>query len=239
MEYTYTFSTDCIEDLIYHINTTLSVTVTQVKGSGGDLTFVLDRSLDAGEQTTLDGIISGWTCPAPDMSNEEVNVDLTSAQAGEAVVWDGTKFVPQNVITSYLVQACFGYDNTAKNRWLPMYARGGKSSNETPFIVPFDMSLTCLTYAFEETGTDTDVEIWRTPTGQDPSANKVQLHKEELRDVRNGVVSGLNLAVSAGDMIAVYLKDQGTDAKGVNITLWFEAPKIVAANVAENISGDF
>lgn len=239
MNYTYTFSTDCIEDLIYHINTTLSVTVQQVRGAGDDLTFVLDRTLDAGEQTTLDGIISGWTCPEPDVSEKEVNVDLTSAQAGEAVVWDGTKFVPQNVVTSYLVHASFCYESTAKNRWLPMHAKGSKSSNETPFIVPFDMAIKCLTYSFENSSTDTDVQIWTTPAGQNPSSNKALRHTEELRDARNGVITGLDLSVSAGDMIAVYLADKGTDAKGVNITLWLESPKIVPTAVAQNVSGNF
>jgi len=238
MKYDYIgFTTDCPHALHDDIFETFGIKVDQLIKYGDDNTTIyLERALSVGEKTTLDGIISTWECPIEDVI-EEVTFNTTTGLAGQVPIWDGNKFVGGIPSGNSMIPVPFGYEGNAKNKWLPQYGKGNKSSNESPFIVPFDMIVKSITLVVEKHNADTDIQIWKADKDDDMD-NATQVHMEEVRDARSRVISGVNLQFTSGDKIAIYLKDRGTDAKGPVVTLWCTATDTSHSTFTDNFDKD-
>lgn len=106
----------------------------------------------------------------------------------------------------------FEKNGTVKNKWLGFGA--GKTSNTVPFIVPFPMVVTAITYSNSKNSTETDIEIYK-------DGSKV--YTWEVRDKRHAwKTSGMhNLSFMPGDTFGIYLKDQGTDPKHVIVAVHY------------------
>jgi hypothetical protein len=201
----------------------------------------LDRELTAGEKTTLDGIISGWTCP-PVVEIVEATIDTSIAPDGSIPVWNGTEFEYVTVAGlggggSNIIQITFAENYTVANKWIPQIAPANKNSNEEPFIVPFDMTIKSISFVNDKRYVDTDIQIWRGDI-HDDFDEAVKIHTSEIRDARSAVEGNVDVDLVAGDKVAVYLKDRGTNVEYPIIILWAEATDTTATTFVDNFDKD-
>lgn len=175
---------------------------------------------------------------SPMVNEQKVIVDIENAPTDGVMTWDGTKFVLVPFIK--ILQVSFGYGAFAKNKWLPQFSHGNRSSNQVPFIVPFDMTVKNISFVVTNNNTDTDIEIWRGVVNDDFN-NASKIHTSEVRDARSAVISDVNLALAAGDKVAIYLKDQGGDEKSPHspvVTLWCEVTDTTTTSFVDNFNND-
>jgi hypothetical protein len=100
----------------------------------------------------------------------------------------------------------------ARNKWLGIGSN--KFSDKVPYVIPTNMTVTCLTFVNSVNSVEADVEIYK---------NGSKIYTWELRDRRWAWQSeGLfNLSFVPGDKLSIFLKDQGTNPKDVIITIHY------------------
>jgi len=131
----------------------------------------------------------------------------------------------------------FMNESTTKNKWLEYME--DNSSDEVPFVVPFNVKLVAITFSNENYNKDTDIRIYSAEVGSGSSNSLV--HTWSIRDARvaGKTVFNPEITFDAGDKIAVYLKDAGSDPKSPMVVLYFEKTNEVTGDFQENFSGDF
>lgn len=122
-------------------------------------------------------------------------------------------------------------------RWLSM-EDGLGSSDEIPFVVPFDCELIAVTYTNEDPNTDGTIFI------QKADYNSGSTDSTELTlsftNVRTATYSNFTRpSFSAGDKIAVFLENDGTNPDEPRVVLYFQIKDNTLQNLTENWSGDF
>lgn len=131
----------------------------------------------------------------------------------------------------------FYLDSIAFNNWL-IYHSELTTSNETPAVLPFDAKFIGATYSNEDPGTDFDIEIYRAADGDGNSASLV-----ETFSVSNARVARTTNVTKhqfyAGDKIAVFIRDQGTNPDEPVVDLWFRITDDKEEASVENYYGDF
>jgi len=140
-----------------------------------------------------------------------------------------------------MIEIAFGHPSGVENKWLGLFLTDKKASNEVPFVAPFDLTLKTITYTNQMPDTETDIEIWRTPVGDEPfPSGRILIHTAEIRAARSVVVAGLNLQIDGGDKVAMFLKKTGgLKPIGPVIWLWCEATNPVSINSVDNYESWF
>lgn len=188
-----------------------------------NITIQYDVAPSAQNLTDLDLTLASHVCTYTE--DEEQASDVIAAA-------DILSAVGGNITT-----AVFSNNSTTKNKWLECY--GDESSDEVPFIVPFNCKLAALTFSNEEDGVDVDMQLHKSTHGS--GGNAIEIFNWELRDIRTAVQSTITPTITllAGDKIGMYAKDQGTNSKSPRVILYFERVDNVTVNLTENFSGDF
>lgn len=228
MMYSYEIETQCISDLLLAVQNELEFPITQIVKENGTLLFEFSRELTSGEETQLTNLVNTWECPIDDTSSDEV---------GQTLVWDGTKFVLSTMASEFLIPAIFAYNSSASNRWLDN-TYDGVSSNESPFVVPFDGIIKAVTYSNENFYADTRIEIHRTSKFDEPDRDSEVIHTETLYNIRTAVYAA-NVSVSSGDKIAVFLTDIGSSPKGPIVTLYISSANTTVVDIEDDFRDDF
>lgn len=137
-------------------------------------------------------------------------LSVLEMSAGEKAAIDDDE--KEHLNTSVAGTLAFEKSGICKNRWIGFGA--SKSSNSIPYINPFPMTITALTFTNLKSGADTDIELYK---------NGIKIHTWEVRDKRwCWLTQGLHsLSFDSGDKISIYLRDKGTDPKHVIVTLHY------------------
>jgi len=149
--------------------------------------------------------------------------------------------VPDDIIglpaSGGIFHASFLNESTTKNRWLE-YAED-RSCSEVPFIVPWNSRLIGITFINKESNRDTDVRIYR--ANQSQGRSDTLIHTWSVRDARTArkTIFASDIEFAAGDKVAVYLKDAGSDPKAPMIVLYFERIDELTSDFSEDYSGNF
>lgn len=214
MMYSYEIETQCINDLLLAVQNELELPITQIVKENGTLLFEFSRELTSGEETQLTNLVNTWECPIDDTSN-----DL------------------ENMVSEFVIPAIFAYNSSARNRWLDN-TYDGVSSNESPFVVPFDGIIKAVTYSNENYYADTRIEIHRTSKFDEPDRDSEVIHTETLYNIRTAVYTA-NVSVSSGDKIAVFLTDIGSSPKGPIVTLYISSANTTVVDIEDDFRDDF
>jgi len=166
--------------------------------------------------------------------------NITGINVGDTMVWDGTEFVPGTggggSVGSVLSFSFFEEEETS-NKWLNHTE--DESSNEVPAVIPYDCELSSITYSNHNAGTDTDIQIWRAAEGAANSDSKILTWS--LVNARTARKNSFSPAVtfSAGDKVAVYLKDTGVNPNAPMIILHMKITAVNSGTNIENYSAHF
>jgi len=132
-----------------------------------------------------------------DQGGGVVNVDIgsTTALAGRLLSY----FFYNNGITS--------------NKWL-FFVSPSSPSNDTPFILPFNVEIISLTFSNEENNADADIQLYK---------NGALLTTWEIRDKRTAFDSTLSgVTLSAGDRLSAYLQNVDDSPKSPTVEVIFQ-----------------
>lgn len=140
-------------------------------------------------------------------------------------------------ILGALLNTSFVENGSAQNKWLDNKCQN-VNSNQTFYLVPFNCNIISITYSNSRSGSSCDIEVYKS-TKNNGVSDKTKIMTWELRSARTAYKSGFSLAVSAGDKIAVYLKDRGTNATDPVVDLALQVRDTNTGENTENFSGDF
>lgn len=256
-QYSRTFSTACPAALLDSINDNGTITpfCEQIIDLGnGTSIFDFAASLSGAEETELDSVLAGWSCPSPEMTGDQVTVN--DGQTSTDNLWTSqqvTDYIASEIaavsagdptnVNGKLFEVTFAYQSTAKNRWIPQESsETNLSSDVVPYIVPWDCELLAMTFNNQRDWVDTDVEIWTSALGANPYYTKTKVFTWDLDNVRSAVktdFSGSAPTFSRGDRVGIYMKDRGTDPKGAVIKLMFRMTNNTRADVSDNVEQNF
>ena len=133
----------------------------------------------------------------------------------------------------------FNREGSAKDCWLSHEGDCSNISNQTPAIIPWNCTISAITYTNKYKDSDADISIEVAPYG-DGSTN-TEKHRLELRDTRSASITNFATPVNfnAGDKVGVYLYDKGKDPKNVVVTLYLTITNTTNTDYTENYHGDF
>jgi len=136
-----------------------------------------------------------------------------------------------------IISLSFSNQGSSTNKWLD-YASDTKPSNENPAIIPFDCNLIGLTFTNENTSPSFNIEIWKSIKGQGSSKSKI--FTWEIDSKRAGNKTNFDaISLSAGDKVAVFLRDQGANPQNISIILYLVVSVNNSEENTESWSGDF
>jgi len=171
-------------------------------------------------------------------------INKTTIDAAECVTTNfnsGTGEELQPAPTTYEggISMVFNYEGAASNRWLSHEGHNGLDSNKTPGIIPWDATLSAITFTNKKDRPKTNIEIYSAPIGG--GKDEVKQFTWEIRELR--VASKTNfitpVTFNAGDKIAIYLKDAGLDPESVVIKLYLSVDSTENTDNEEKYGGDF
>lgn len=208
---------------------------------GINATFTFSIDLTTGEETALDNLLSTFICPDETDTNVS-NTNITTPNTGDQLTWDGTNWVnttPTAYIMGSIFQAVFVNESKkVKNKWLSTYGDGGATSNDSPIALAWDCKLIALAFTNSSNDVSTNVEIYKASVNSGSSNTKI--FTWDLNNVRTAWKTNLpDLSFSAGDKIAVFLKDSGSDPGDVIVTLSFQIIVDGSEENNEDFSGSF
>ena len=166
-------------------------------------------------RTTGDKVI------VPEVYDFEGNVSVVKDGTRARVIIGGDDDGISNL--GSLFKISFVNQSSTKNKWLGYWGNSFLSSN-IPGILEYDCVLIGLSFPNTRNSCESDVEIYKNGTS-------TKVYTWELRDKRYAwKTSGIDIAFTKGDRVAVYAKDQGTDPLDMVITMTF---RISSENVGE------
>lgn len=135
-------------------------------------------------------------------------------------------------------QATFSAASRAANRWLD-YAQN-RASNQTPLIIPWNSKLIGITFSNREDDISTDVYIYRANQAGGIKGSDKPIHTWSIRDARvaRQMVFPKVVNFGAGDKVAVFLRDAGTDPKSPTMVLYFQQTDNVSSDYVETFDND-
>lgn len=132
---------------------------------------------------------------------------------------------------------CFVRSGSGQNRWIGN-EDSSVTSSESPQPLPWDSTLVAMTFTNSRSGADQDVEVWSAPLGSGNSKTKKydwQLNNNKRAAVKNDISIDFN----AGDKVAIYIQDRGTNTRDPVVCLYFKIRTNAVKDESEDWSGDF
>lgn len=159
--------------------------------------------------------------------------------SGDTVVWNGTDWENRSFNDGNpVLHIAFKNEAVTKNRWLE-YSNSNASSNEIPFVAPYNVRLIAITFANGSDNKDTDVQIYR--AAKDQGSTSTLAHTWAVRGARVAGKTVFNpiLTFAAGEKVGVYLQDAGTsDPISPMIVLYFQKIDTISTDFTETFSGN-
>lgn len=156
------------------------------------------------------------------------NLSSDSAVSGKIMETDGTggwNLVDKpssgtTGLSNITYDFAFLRNGKAKNTWLSLYEHT-IVSYYSPAIIPWKSKLTGITFSNNNYGADTDIMVFVSNAGSGHSFSLV--YTWEIQNSRIAYKTDFlsDIIVDAGDKVAVYVRDQGTDTKDPVIKLYF------------------
>lgn len=183
--------------------------------------------------------ISQAVLEASNCANATSTVDSAGEPVeGDILVWNGTAWGTLSYAdTNPVFHVTFTNESTTKNRWLDYME--DKSSDEIPFVVPFNVKMVAITFSNEVDDADTDVMVYHAAKDQGSTTTVKETWQVRSVRVAGKTIISPEINLSAGDKIAVYLKNAGTSPKSPTIVLYFQKIDTISADFSESFSGDF
>lgn len=129
----------------------------------------------------------------------------------------------------YLALALVAQGN-ANNTWMSVSAAAINIDN-TRLLLPYDSELIGLTFSCSTNNGDTDIEVY-----QNGLTITELVETFQVRASRYAWASNITpVPFSAGDLVAVYLRDQGTNIQNVSVILYFRISSETASSGSGNI----
>lgn len=111
------------------------------------------------------------------------------------------------------------------------------TSDEIPFVIPFNCELIAVTYTNEDPGTDNTIQIRRSNFNSGSTQNIVLSISQT--NVRTACYTNFTRpSFNAGDKLAVSLQDNGGNADEPRVYLMFQTTDDTLQNLTENWSGN-
>ena len=156
---------------------------------------------------------------------------------GDTVIWDGSEWLASN---NNRVSVVFSSAGVTKNKWLGAYGSSG-TSNESPFVIPWDMTLAGITYSNGNNNTNSDIKLY---TADASAGNATSLlYTWALRTARTGFDTQATTitTLGAGDKLAVYLANVagGSTPASPVVTVYFNIIDTADNTTIEDYSGNF
>jgi hypothetical protein len=138
-----------------------------------------------------------------------------------------------------LHQMVFNEYGTAQNEWLEYYG-DSKYSNNSHGIMPFQSKLVAITWSCKTADADVEISVYSTPEGGGVSPKTLDLQWSLVnKRVARKTNFGSDIIFDAGDKVAIYVRDTGTNPQSVTVVLYFEILTINSEENGENFSGSY
>jgi len=157
----------------------------------------------------------------PEVYDFEGNVSVVKDGTRARVIIGGDDDGISNL--GNIFRIVFVNQSSTKNKWLGYWGNSFTSSL-IPGVLEYDCKLVGISFSNSRNNSDSDVEIYKNGTS-------TKVYTWEVRDKRYAwKTSGIDIAFTQGDRVAVYAKDQGTDPLDMVITMTF---RITSENTGE------
>lgn len=144
----------------------------------------------------------------------------------------------RDLITGTVFSQTFFVDSIVFGTDYMSYGDELATTDEIPYIIPFNCKLIAITYCNEDDNTDTTIDIRKANYNSGNSDSSVLT--QNLINVRSASLSDFTpISFNAGDKLAVTLSDNGTNPDEPRVTLFFQIVNNTKQNLTENWSGDF
>lgn len=209
------------------------VNVTKVSGK-----IVIEADAQELTTTVINPGVSNYV--ASEAGTQVISDALAASASGIAAIQQALQNSPPVGQAGSVFQIPFSYEgNNSKDRWLCTGGDTGITSDKSPAVMPFDCKIIAMTFTNRENDADTDLEIY--------SVLEANTNEKEiefiwaLRDCRAARKSNFSpeITFNAGDRVAVYLKDRGSDPDYPVLTLYLQITSNNNEEVIRGFSGNF
>lgn len=135
-------------------------------------------------------------------------------------------------------QSEFSYGATVGNRWLEL--NDNIPSNQSPEIAIWKSKLIGMYFTNSNDGADGDIKIYVVDE-DDNISPKIKIFEWQIRNCRVARKTNFSpdVLVEAGDKIAVFHSDQGTNTSDIKVKLIWKVLENNSEEVCKDYSGDF
>lgn len=164
---------------------------------------------------------------------------ITVASGVNFTTVSGSSPTPGGQAAGAIYQLVFLHEGSdATDRWYSHYGDTSLTSDKSPAIVPWDSKLIALTYTNQDNNSDVDLEIYSVH-----EADTTQKDVEFVWQLRNARVArktnfSPSILFEAGDRVAVYARDKGSNPDFAVLTLYLQMLTDNSTTVVRSFSGD-
>ncbi len=138
---------------------------------------------------------------------------------------------------SGVFQLTFTSEYTAADAWLDS---DGRSTNESPQVIPWGCRLAGMTFTNANNSADTDVVVYKTAEGAAASTAAIATtwQVRNARTARKTNYGPTDVTFVAGDKISIWMDDQGTNPSGITVVMYFMITECAGGEVQDEWTGD-
>jgi hypothetical protein len=119
-----------------------------------------------------------------------------------------------------LLQPVFVYGGNAENKWLRYSENNLETTEDTPFVVPYDCKLIGITFTNKKSDGDGDLEIYKAL--KDFGATRSLVYTYSITDSKVSLDTSISggPTFAAGDKISLFMDKTGQKTEKVGVTLY-------------------
>lgn len=172
-------------------------------------------------------------------------IDKATLEASEcaAGITQGNTLVKDDLVTKLYEISFADHRRNIKNKWISLQSHKGLTSDSTPAVLPWESKLVGINFVNSSDDSSTDIELYKADVNNGSTNEKILTWSLSNVRVARKTDLGDTYIFSAGDKIAIFLKDSGGKGRDnpddVVINLFFQILSGNEEESSENFSGDF